>query len=92
MEIHLQHRATSVAAALALTSLLTACGGQTIGEQQTKIEMNERSGPSTGASVIGVLPPYTVVQLDGNVSGNWSEVRTEEFGTGWVDRYYYPVN
>ena len=92
MEIRLKHRAPSVMAALLLTSLLAACGGQTVGEELTKVDLHERTGPSEGASIIGALPPGTVVQLDGNVSGTWAEVNTETLGTGWIDRYYSPVD
>jgi uncharacterized protein YraI len=46
-----------------------------------------RAAPNDAAAVIAVLPQGTPAQPDGNVSGNWVEVRSD-LGTGWVYRQY----
>ena len=95
MAVRIKHRLLGSAAALALTCLLAACAAPDQGPEPgpdgryvtTTSGLNMRAAPNDSAAVIAVLPQGTPAQPDGNVSGNWVEVRSD-LGTGWVYSQY----
>ena len=95
MVVRLERRSLGSAAALAFTCLVAACAVPGQGPEPgpegryvtTTAGLNMRAAPNDAAAVIAVLPQGTPAQPDGNVSGNWVEVRSD-LGTGWVYRRY----
>ncbi len=58
---------------------------------QTTTNLRMRAGPSTGDSILTVLPNGAPVTPTGAIQGDWWEVQTDQ-GTGWVSSKYLIEN